>query len=342
MMISVFAVGANAAELTSAQKSMMKLSRADADGDGTYTTADAVKLLRMAAGIEKSTEANDVNLDGYVAISDAVLVLRETAGVGAILSTAEALELFNNSVNTVKKQNPGFTKATTIHCSSMLITTTGAPAILSDLNVKNMEYRDYVNRVVSVMSKYSWLITDEKEKAELDKQMADMKQSAIDAYKPQTQSYEAPAGDVEKHRSYFPISNVDFSSNLGVNDVASVKVTMKNKQLVYTVAMDDYKYIGNEYPTGTAGLAGRLQLPYGKVFNLIPLDESDGSVVNSMSLKNGKVVLTQNASTGKLVKADYSYDYISDVNAPDQDNGDNGKITMKSVIKTNVKESVTF
>ncbi len=323
---------AEVSELTSKQKSVMKLNNADANDDGTISTEDARLILRAAAGIDIENSTYDVDLDGVTSVQDAVAVLRETTGIEPILCTEEALELFNDRLNSVKEDMPGFKKTTTMLCSSMLITTKGAP--LSKLNVTNMEYDKYVGVIVDTMNSPLFSAVMD---ADMKAQLKAMEQSAVDAYKPKTQIYNADAQDQVAHREFFPIANLSFSSNLTADDVAAVKCTLSGGKLVYTVTMGNYTYKGNAYPTGSTGFSGRLQLPYGKVFNIMAFDESDGSVLNSATYKNGSVVLREDAATGALISVDYNYDYESDITAPKQDD-----LTMKTVMKTNVKESVVF
>ncbi len=347
MLVSVFAVSSSAADtaLTSMEKSILKLKNADADSNGTISTADAKLLLRAAAGIEAEKDSYDVDLDGATSISDALAVLKESAGVKPLLTTAEALELFNNRINLVKsraKQEdgetpvagalPGFDKTTTMHCKSMLITTSGAP--LSKLNVTNMEYNKYVDTIVDVMSSPLFAAAMD---AEMKAQLEEMKVSAVEAYKPKSQGDTAETGDDVDHTTLFPIANIQDASRLTVSDVAAVTCTLSDNHLFYTVTMKNYTYTGNAYPTGPSGFQGRLNLPYGKAFNIMSLDESDGSTLNSVTYQNGKITLLENAQTGKLVEAHYSYTYKSDISAPQQDD-----LKMKTVMTSDVREDYIF
>ena len=55
----------------------------DANGDGAVTTADAIAVLKRAAGwrnIALDEGQADVNDDGYVTVADAVEILKIVAG----------------------------------------------------------------------------------------------------------------------------------------------------------------------------------------------------------------------------------------------------------------------
>ena len=105
--------------------------------------------------------------------------------------------------------------------------------------------------------------------------------------------------------------------------------------------MNTDTYIGDEYPTGTAGFKDRWQtISYGKVFNIPELSESDGSVVNSVTFKDGKIVSKIDKLTGMPVEIDYKFTYIADVSAPVEvdDKGNEGiKMKTKATITTTEK-----
>ena len=72
----------------------------------------------------------------------------------------------------------------------------------------------------------------------------------------------------------------------------------------------------------------------------------DGSKVNKIELKNGTVVVKFDSQTGAMKNANYSYNYYSDISAPEQSQSDLdfGTVTVKLKTKTTatVTESVVF
>ncbi len=354
MVATAFVVTSSAAETTTTAQSILKLKNADANADGNITTDDAKLFLEVAAGIKSAENSDektyDVDADGQTSVVDAVAVLKESAGIKGILTTEEVIELFNNRVNLVKsttRENigtdeekyidgalPGFEKTTTMKCNSMLITTSGAP--LAKLNVTNMEYNKYVDLIVDTMS--SPLFAAAMDDA-MKQQLKDMEASAVEAYKPQSQVATAETGSDVDHRSLYPIPNIQDASRLTVADVASAKCTMSNNHLVYTITMGTYTYTGSQYPVGYSGNQTRLKTPYGKAFSILTFNDlaNDGSTLNSITYKNGKITLIEDIGTGSLVESHYSYSYESDVSAPDQDG-----MKMKTIMKSDVKEDFLF
>ncbi len=323
MSLSVSATGEETSDI------MLMMTRADIDGDGTYSTQDASKLLRAAAGIEPSSEEYDIDLDGQVSLLDAQKMLRVAANLENVIEDAELLTLFKNTLDGVKAKKPGFDKTTTMLCPSIKVTTTGAPD--SQLNVNNMEYRDYVNTLVKVMNSFPYNTMLD---AEMKKELELMKQSAVDVYKPQTET-KTVAATSNSHYTYFPVNNLGWSCKLDLSDIKSIRQTVADGNIVITVTLDDYTYGKGGYPTGSSGFTERQKLPYGKVFNLPALNENDGSVVNSMALKNGVVVLKLNAETGKAVEVDYSYSYTSNITSP---KAEGSNLVMKTVTTANTNE----
>lgn len=302
----VISVSAGDEALTDAEKSLMKIQLIDANGDGAYTTNDAAAFLKAAAGI--TADANDakydLDFDGVVSVSDAQQALRIVSGIAPVLNEAETLALFNEKVNSVKTVRPGFQKTETIQCPSVKVTTTGAP--ISSLNVSNMEFNQYVDKVVGLLGSF------------MDSsQLNEMKQQAKDIYLPQTAT-KTVAARSNSHYSYFPVNNLGWSSKLTVDDITGASFKVEGSDVVCTITLGEYTYIGDEYPTGSSGFSKRQSLPYGKVFNIPSLDESDGSVVNKVQFKNGKIVLKADLATGDVLSVDYSYTYICNVKQPPQ------------------------
>lgn len=334
ILMSVMSLSVSAADalLTDEQIADMltMMNRADVDGNGTYSTNDAKILLRAAAGIEPAEEDYDIDLDGQVSLLDAQKMLCVASGIENVVEDATLLQYFKETLNGVKSKKPGFDRTTTMVCPSIKVTTSGAP--ISSLNVSNMEYKDYVKNFVDVMNSFPYnTMLDDEMKAELEL----MKKSAVDIYEPQTEK-KSVAATSNAHYTYFPVNNLGWSCKLEMSDIKSIKQTLADGAVVITVTLADYTYTKGQYPTGTAGFSKRQALPYGKVFNIPALDETDGSVVNSMALKNGKVVLTLDCETGKITEVDYSYSYTSNITSAQAEGSD---LVMKTVTNGNTTEN---
>lgn len=334
ILMSVMSLSVSAATiLTDEQKAdfVTMMNRADVDKDGSYSTKDATTLLRAAAGIEPSKADYDIDLDGQVSVLDAQKMLCVASGIENVIDDATLLQLCKENLDGVKTKKPGFDKTTTMVCPSIKVTTSGAP--ISSLNVSNMEYRDYVNTFVNAMNTFPYnTMLDDEMKQELEL----MKQSAVDIYKPQTET-KSVAATSNSHYTYFPVNNLGWACKLEISDIKGIKQILNGNAFVVTITLDDYTYTKGQYPTGMSGFSERQKLPYGKVFNLPALDETDGSVLNSMALKNGKVVLKLDRETGKLLSVDYSYSYTSSITSAKAEGSD---LVMKTV--TNAKTSESY
>lgn len=334
MLLSVTAFSANAAysdKFTDAgKKACNKLMLLDADKDGTINTEDAVLYLKAAAGIiDDEAGSYDYNGDGVVSVADARSVLAVVAGVESSLTQSEALLLFNDSLNAVKSVRPGFDRTVTMQCPSIKVTTMNAP--IDEMNVTNMEFNAYVDHLVKTMNSFPYnMMLNEETKAELKAMQAEAKE----VYEPQVET-KSVAKTSNSHYSYFPVTNLGWSSKLTTGDVKAVSCVLNGSVAVITVEMGNYIYIGDEYPTGTKGFAERQALPYGKVFNIPSFDESDGSTINKVSFKNGKVVCHIDIATGAPVYAEYSYSYDVDVTAAPQEKSE---LVMKTATSTNISE----
>ncbi len=336
IMLGIFTISVSAADesatLTSAEKSMLKIQRIDANGDGSYTTTDASEFLRAAAGIsaDSDNEKYDLDFDGSVSVVDAQQALRMVAGIAPVLTEAETLELFNEKINSVKTVRPGFEKTATVQCPSILITTTNAP--IADMNVTNLEFDKYVDKIIKVMNTfpYNMALNDE-----MRAQLNEMKTQAKEAYLPQT-STKTVAKASNSHYSYFPVENLGWSSKLTIDDIKDATCQVVGSDIVFTVTLSDVTYIGDEYPTGSSGFSKRQTLPYGKVFKIPAFDESDGSTVNKVQFKNGKVVLKVDVLTGDVISADYNYTYISEIIAAPQEDSE---LTMKTATTANITDN---
>lgn len=334
ILMSVMSLSVSAADapLTEEQITgfVTMMNRADVDSDGAYSTQDAKILLRAAAGIEPAGDDYDVDLDGQVSLLDAQKMLCVASGIENVIDDAVLLQYFKETLNGVKTKKPGFDRTTTMVCPSIKVTTSGAP--ISSLNVSNMEYRDYVNTFVKAMNTfpYNTMLDDE-----MKKELELMKQSAVDIYKPQTEE-KSVAATSNSHYTYFPVNNLGWSCKLEMSDIKSIRQTLADGAIVITVTLADYTYTKGQYPTGTAGFSKRQALPYGKVFNIPALDETDGSVVNSMALKNGKVILTLDCETGKVTEVDYSYSYTSNITSA---KAEGSNLVMKTVTTADTNEN---
>ncbi len=309
---------------------LVTMTRADVDDDGVYSTQDAKILLRAAAGIETEEEDYDIDLDGQVSLLDAQKMLRVAADLENVVDNETLLMFFSDSLNGIKTKKPGFSRTTTNLCPSIKVTTSGAP--VSSLNVTNMEYRDYVNNLVKVMNSFPYnTMLDDDMKQELEL----MKKSAVEVYEPQVEN-KVVAATSNSHYTNFPVNNLGWVCKLSLSEIKTIKQTVVDGNFVITVTLNNYTYGKGEYPTGSAGFSERQKLPYGKVFNLPSLNESDGSVVNSVTLKNGIIVLTLDGETGKPVEVDYSYSYVSDITSAKTEGSE---LVMKTVTTANTNEN---
>ncbi len=339
MMLGIFVISASAADetanLTDAQKSMLKIQRIDANGDGAYTTLDAAEFLKAAAGIsaDSADEKYDINLDGCVSVTDAQKALKIVSGIEPVLDSAETLALFNEKINSVKTIRPGFEKTSTIQCPSILITTTNAP--VADMNVTNLEFDKYVDKIIKVMNTFPYnLALNDEMKAQLN----EMKADAAEAYKPQT-TLKTVAKASNSHYTYFPVNNLGWSSKLTIEDIEGATCQVVGSDIICTVTLPDITYIGDEYPTGASGFSKRQSLTYGKVFNVPGLDESDGSTVNKVQFRNGEIVIKVDISTGDVLSADYAYTYYTEIMAAPQEDSE---LTMKTATTANTIENYTM
>ena len=318
MLMSIMSISAFAEtkELTAVEKSIIKMQRLDADNDGTYTTGDVSAVLKAAAGIaeEDDYEKYDVNDDGYVSVRDAQAALNAVTGVQPVVSQAELLAVFNERINSVKKTLPGFTKREIAQCSSIKITAKNSP--VPEMDVTNMEMSKYPAHIESAFSKNPIIAAVMGSK--LDTMIKELKVTAENAYKPQSRSVAVGRGEeyADEHTDLFVVGGLSWSSNLTLSDIKSISYTMTGGRIVITVTMKEYTYVGDNYPTGVTGLAARSRLPYGKAFNLPEFNESDGSTVNRVTFRDGKIEFSMDYKTSDVLKAEYSYEYTADIKSP--------------------------
>lgn len=334
IIICMFGVTASAetVDFDAVQNSFLKIQRVDADGDGNYTTADASLILKVAAGIVEDPKdgSYDINNDGEVTISDAQKTLRIASGIDSVLTEKEALDLFNRKLNSVKSERPGFQKTATVVCPSIKVTTMNVP--ISDMNVTDLEFDKYCDKIVKLMNTFPYnLLLDDAMKAQLKEMQAQAKES----YEPQV-SEKTVDRYSNAHYSYFPVNNLGWSSRLTSDDVESVTCTVADGVMTFTVKLGACTYIGDEYPTGTAGFSQRQTLPYGKVFNIPAFDESDGSTLNKISFSDGVVTLKADVKTSDTLSADYYYGYVVDITAAQQADS---SLVMKTKTTSKVTEN---
>lgn len=353
MLMSVLCVSASAeeaTELTSVQKSELLLRKADVNGDNTYSTDDAIMLLKAAAGTVPDAEGYDVNSDGVTSVEDAIAVLKQATGVKNLLTDAQAVELVNAKLNNVKIEKPGFDCVSTAQCTSMKVTQkltaegdafTAAifNAALKGMNYTDLEYDKYVDKMVEQLesSKNTEGITA-AEIASINKQIESMKKSGETYNDVETAEKTVAAGNISGHKNYFPIAgNETTACALAVSDIESISYTLNNGEITFNVVMKATSYNNSDYPKNSAGLAG---LPYGKVFNLPFLRGETGSTLTKAEYKNGKVTIVIDKNSAEIKKASYSYDYFSDVKAPTQTMTESG-VTIKAEMSTKMSARIT-
>lgn len=339
MLFSVLGVSVSAATtetLTAEQKTEMKIKRADVNADGVYDTTDAKMLLKAAAGIYKPNNKYDVNLDGATSISDALLVLKQASGIAPVVSKAELVKLFNKKLNDIKNDTPGFKKTSTATCQSMKITqkvtATGFAAIAaSSLSCTDLEYDQYVEKMTSMFESAG---LSAEEQANIDA----MKKSAEDYRKPQSKTYTAAKDDYYDHYKLFPREFKNTASEVTASEVSSVTFSAVDGTIVYTLRMPVKTYTESTFPSDPTTSS------YGKIFNLVNVRETEGSTINSLEFKNGKVVMTTDAATGEVKKVVYYYDYSSNIQAPRQTQTESGlgtiTIDVTTKTKANIKEII--
>jgi hypothetical protein len=129
------------------------------------------------------------------------------------------------------------------------------------------------------------------------------------------------------------------ASELLLSDVSSITYTMVGGNICFVVKLPKVTYTSN-YP------ADDSQTPYGRIFNLVDFSSSDGSKINSLVFKNGKVTMYFDAVTGEMKTVDYYHDYSSDISAPPQTQTDSsiGSVTVNVRTKTtaSIKEEIVF
>ncbi len=275
-----------------------QLSKGDVTGDGKVTTDDASEYLKVAAKLKAPKENTnyDYSGDGKVTTADARKALRVASGLEASVSDEDVFDYFLNEINTVKTSLLGFKRTATGTCKSAKITVSGAPSLLG-LNCKDKEYVDFIEDNES-------LLKDKDNPEEYEKMLED----ARNLYKPQTESKIVPADNKVQHINNFPVSGLAVSCRLTLDDIESVSLKTEGKYYIITVTLGDYKYDSkNPYPASPSQQAQRKEIPYGKVFNLLELSEADAKKLKQVDLKDGKVTLKVDSTTGEVINTDYFF-----------------------------------
>lgn len=271
-----------------------QLSKGDVTGDSKVTTEDASEYLKVAAKLKapKENVNYDYTGDGKVTTADARKALRVASGLEASVSDEVVFDYFLNEINTVKTTTPGFKRTATGTCKSNRITVSGA----GTMNCKDQEYVDYLKDNEKLFRN-----------AYPDDYDAMVKQ-AEELYEPQTQSKVVAAGNRVLHINNFPVSGLAVSCRLTIDDIESVSFKTEDKYYIITITLGDYKYDSkNPYPAAPSQQSERKDLPYGKVFNLLELSEEDAKKLKQVDLKDGKVTLKVDSTTGEIINADYFF-----------------------------------
>ena len=275
-----------------------QLSKGDITGDKKVTTEDASEYLKVAAKLvaPKENVNYDYTGDGKVTTADARKALRVASGLEATVSDEDVFDYFLNEINTVKSAMLGFKRTATGTCKSAKITVSGAPSLMG-LNCKDKEYVDFIRDNES-------LLKDKDNPEEYEKMLED----AENLYKPQTESKVVPAENRVQHINNFPVSGLAVSCRLTIDDIESVSFKTEDKYYIITITLGDYKYDSkNPYPAAPSQQSERKDIPYGKVFNLLELSEADAKKLKQVDLKDGKVTLKVDSTTGEIINADYFF-----------------------------------
>ena len=347
LLVPFFSLGANAVIVSETTPDF------DYNNDGKININDARAILRISAGIDDEIEGKTYDLDGngYVDYYDVAKILRMISGIDSetSVSTEYLLALFKKELDSVKSVRPGFTKAATSHCKSAKVTTSNAPD--ASLNVTNTEFNVYVDKVIAYTNKYSWLLT-----SDMKKELENMKAQAKALYEPQTEAVTVTKAN-PTHYTEFPVNKLGYACFLEVSDIQSINCYEQGGYIIREVIMKTDTYIGNEYPTGSAGFKDRWQtISYGKVFNIPAFDETDGSTLNSVKFsglygdsinveptEGGRIISKVDKLTGMPVEIRYEYSCVSDISAAPQVNQDGTPgLTMKTVTTTNFSEVYTI
>ncbi|MBQ6935021.1 MAG: hypothetical protein IJN49_00605, partial [Clostridia bacterium] len=278
-----------------------QLNRGDLNGDNKVTVDEAKKFLRIAARLDEP-EANvnyDLTGDGKVTTEDARRALRIASGLEMGATDEEIFNYFKNEINTVKITFPGFDRTVTSQCTDARIAVTGAPKIplYPDINANYEEIRSYYKRTEKT---WKLVASDEEYKAMLD--------DAESTYEPDVVTKTVDKGS-KSHYTYFPVMSLSNTCRLDFEDIKDIKLdSSKDGKFIITMTMDKYTYDEkNPYPATTYEATERENLPYGKIFNLPTFNQNNQYEVEKVVLDEGKVILTVDSATGRVIDADFTY-----------------------------------
>lgn len=335
-------------ELNPTEKFFLKFEKYDADGDGivskeesrtaididgdkTPSLSDARKVLRVAAELDEPVGADcDFNCDGTVSAEDARKAMKIALGIDqSLVDVAEITEYLCEELNSVKTEKPGFTRTVKQKCTSMKVTATGAP--IEDMNANDIEYYQYLENSKKVLEKYKLLIVMASGREEYEETIAAMDEAIAQAkeiYNEQVTTKTVAKGS-NYHNSYFPINYYSWACRLTEDDIKEITYGYDDDYITITAKLDDYKYTSKNYPYSSSSTdeLKRLELPYGKAFNLPNTATGGGATFNSLNLSNGKIVCKINKATGSVVSADYSYSYVLGYSQAEDVSG--STVTMK-------------
>ncbi len=288
---------------------------ADIDGDGETTLSDARTLLKIAADIEPEPEdvCCDLNCDGVVSAEDARKAMRITLGIDStVINDDVVVNYLCNELNRVKTEKPGFDRTVTQKCQTMKVTATGAP--ISGMNANNVEYYQYLEQSKKVLEDYRLLIIMSSGREEYEETIEAMDEAIAQAkliYEPQTTTKTVSRGS-SSHNSYFPVFYYSWACKLTSEDIKDISCKFDGNNIILTVNMNNYNYTAKNYPYTSSGAdqQKKLELPYGKAFNLPDTNTGGGAKFEALNLKNGKIVCTIDKTTGDITNVDYSYSYV--------------------------------
>ncbi len=313
----------------------------DYDGNGKIDLEDARIVLAVSAGTQLPQEVKtyDADGDGAVTYADVLMLMEVATGIytPSAEKQAEDIVLFKNELNEVKDKMPGFKKTVTNHVTSSRVTSSGNPSQTAELNVTNMEFSAYVDLVEETTEGllngvYGWLL-DDAEKAEIRQGLKEMQAAADELYKPQTNEEEVAASSYT-HFTKFPVNKLGYSCYVTIDDIESITTYEDSEYIYRIVTMPTETFVGDEYPTGSGNFEQRWKnTKYGHLFNIPDVDETDGSVLTSLTFKNGRVISKIDKATGVPVSVEYFYTYISDIQQPVEKNSD-GSDGVKMSTKT--------
>lgn len=347
LLIPCFSLGVNAVIVSETTPDF------DYNDDGKININDARAVLRVSAGIDAEIEGKTYDLDanGYVDYYDVAKILKMISGIDseANVTNEYLLSLFKKELDSVKSIRPGFTKVSTSHCKSSKVTIRNAP--IDSFNVTDTEFNIYVDMLVAYADRYNSILPND-----IKKDIEEMKAQTVELYNPQTETITVTKAN-PTHYTEFPVSKLGYSCFLEVSDIESINCYEQNGYIIREVIMKADTYIGDEYPTGSAGFKDRWQtISYGKVFDIPSLDETDGSTLNSVTFtglydddisikptQGGRIISKVDKLTGLPVEVRYEYACVYDVSKPPVVNQDGTTgLTMKIVTTKNFSEVYTI